>query len=114
LFTFGKLIIGLYLGKASFASTYGPAASVVVLIICSGARGAGSRTEVIDTLPEMPGVSEITVTIPHSVAEGDAIPLTVMASLPGTLSDSRLKSNTVTIAIELGQPNPRWHSPQTQ
>lgn len=33
LFTFGKLIIGLYLGKASFASTYGAAASVVVLIV---------------------------------------------------------------------------------
>jgi len=33
LFTVGKLLIGLYLGKASFASTYGAAASVVVLIV---------------------------------------------------------------------------------
>jgi len=33
LFTSGKLLIGLYLGKASFASTYGAAASVVVLIV---------------------------------------------------------------------------------
>jgi membrane protein len=33
LFTLGKLLIGLYLGKASFASTYGAAASVVVLIV---------------------------------------------------------------------------------
>jgi membrane protein len=33
LFTFGKLVIGLYLGKATFASTYGAAASVVVLIV---------------------------------------------------------------------------------
>ena len=33
LFTIGKLLIGLYLGKASFASTYGAAASVVVLIV---------------------------------------------------------------------------------
>jgi membrane protein len=33
LFTVGKLIIGLYLGKASFASTYGAAASIVVLVI---------------------------------------------------------------------------------
>ena len=33
LFTIGKLLIGLYLGKASFASSYGAAASVVVLIV---------------------------------------------------------------------------------
>lgn len=33
LFTFGKLVIGLYLGKASFASTYGAAASIVVFIV---------------------------------------------------------------------------------
>jgi membrane protein len=33
LFTVGKLLIGLYLGKASFASTYGAAASVVILIV---------------------------------------------------------------------------------
>jgi membrane protein len=33
LFTVGKLLIGIYLGKASFASTYGAAASVVVFII---------------------------------------------------------------------------------
>jgi membrane protein len=33
LFTIGKLFIGLYLGKATFASTYGAAASVVVLIV---------------------------------------------------------------------------------
>jgi membrane protein len=33
LFTLGKLIIGLYLGKASFASTYGAASSIVVLIV---------------------------------------------------------------------------------
>ena len=33
LFTVGKLLIGLYLGKASFASTYGAAASLVVFIV---------------------------------------------------------------------------------
>lgn len=33
LFTIGKLLLGLYLGKASIASTYGAAASIVVLII---------------------------------------------------------------------------------
>lgn len=33
LFTIGKFVLGLYLGKASFASTYGAAASLVVLII---------------------------------------------------------------------------------
>ena len=33
LFTVGKFLIGLYLGKAAFASTYGAAASVVVLIV---------------------------------------------------------------------------------
>ena len=33
LFTIGKLLIGLYLGKASIASSYGAAASVVVLIV---------------------------------------------------------------------------------
>ncbi len=33
LFTIGKFLIGLYLGKASFASTYGAAASVVILIV---------------------------------------------------------------------------------
>lgn len=33
LFTLGKLLIGLYLGKASFASTYGAAASIVALIV---------------------------------------------------------------------------------
>ena len=33
LFTVGKLLIGLYLGKASFASTYGAAASIVVFIV---------------------------------------------------------------------------------
>src|SRR4029077_20978946 len=33
LFTVGKLLIGLYLGKASFASTYGAAASIVLLIV---------------------------------------------------------------------------------
>jgi membrane protein len=32
-FTLGKLFIGLYLGRASFASTYGAAASVVVVIV---------------------------------------------------------------------------------
>jgi membrane protein len=33
LFTIGKLLIALYLGKASFASTYGAAASVVILVV---------------------------------------------------------------------------------
>ena len=33
LFTLGKLLLGLYLGRASFASTYGAAASIVVLIV---------------------------------------------------------------------------------
>jgi membrane protein len=33
LFTAGKFLIGLYLGKASFASTYGAAASIVMLIV---------------------------------------------------------------------------------
>ncbi len=33
LFTIGKLVLGLYLGRASFASTYGAAASIVVLIV---------------------------------------------------------------------------------
>jgi membrane protein len=33
LFTIGKLLLGLYLGRASFASTYGAAASIVVLIL---------------------------------------------------------------------------------
>lgn len=32
LFTVGKFLIGIYLGRASFASTYGAAASVVVVI----------------------------------------------------------------------------------
>ncbi len=32
LFTIGKLVLGVYLGRASFASTYGAAASIVVLI----------------------------------------------------------------------------------
>ena len=33
LFTVGKLVLALYLGKASFASTYGAFASVVVLVL---------------------------------------------------------------------------------
>ncbi len=33
LFTVGKFLIGLYLGKASFGSTYGAAASVVILVV---------------------------------------------------------------------------------
>jgi membrane protein len=33
LFAIGKLALGIYLGKAGFASTYGAAASIVVLII---------------------------------------------------------------------------------
>jgi membrane protein len=33
LFTVGKFLIGVYLGKATFASTYGAAASVVILIV---------------------------------------------------------------------------------
>lgn len=33
LFTLGKFFLGLYLGKASFTSTYGAAASVVILIL---------------------------------------------------------------------------------
>lgn len=33
LFEFGKVVLGLYLGKASYASTYGAAASLVVLIV---------------------------------------------------------------------------------
>jgi membrane protein len=33
LFTIGKLALGIYLGKASFASTYGAAASIVILIV---------------------------------------------------------------------------------
>jgi membrane protein len=33
LFTIGKLALGIYLGKASFASTYGATASIVVLIV---------------------------------------------------------------------------------
>lgn len=32
LFTLGKLILGIYLGRASYASTYGAAASIVILI----------------------------------------------------------------------------------
>ncbi len=33
LFTIGKLVLGIYLGRASYASTYGAAASIVVLIV---------------------------------------------------------------------------------
>jgi membrane protein len=33
LFTIGKLLLGLYLGKASFTSTYGAFASIVVLVL---------------------------------------------------------------------------------
>ncbi len=33
LFTLGKVLLGLYLGKASFASTYGAFASIVVLVL---------------------------------------------------------------------------------
>ncbi|MFL6351794.1 MAG: YihY/virulence factor BrkB family protein [Bryobacteraceae bacterium] len=33
LFTVGKFVLGIYLGKASIASTYGAAASIVVLVI---------------------------------------------------------------------------------
>src|SRR5215218_9347928 len=33
LFTIGKLLIGLYLGTAAFASTYGAAASVIVVLV---------------------------------------------------------------------------------
>jgi membrane protein len=33
LFSVGKLALGIYLGKASFASTYGAASSIVVLIV---------------------------------------------------------------------------------
>lgn len=33
LFVIGKLIIGLYLGKATFVSTYGAAASIVVFVV---------------------------------------------------------------------------------
>jgi membrane protein len=33
LFTAGKLLLGLYLGKVSFESTYGAAASIVVPIV---------------------------------------------------------------------------------
>jgi len=33
LFTVGKLVLALYLGKASFASTYGAFASIVVLVV---------------------------------------------------------------------------------
>lgn len=33
LFTIGKLLLGIYLGRASYASTYGAAASIVILIV---------------------------------------------------------------------------------
>ncbi len=33
LFTIGKLLLGLYLGKAGFTSTYGATASIVVLVV---------------------------------------------------------------------------------
>src|SRR5262249_678496 len=33
LFTVGKLLIGLYLGKVSFASTYGAAGSIVIFVV---------------------------------------------------------------------------------
>ncbi|HEY3197093.1 MAG TPA: YhjD/YihY/BrkB family envelope integrity protein, partial [Nitrospirales bacterium] len=33
LFTVGKLLIGIYLGKANFASTYGAAGSLVVILV---------------------------------------------------------------------------------
>ena len=33
LFTIGKFLIGLYLGASSFASTYGAAGSVVVVLV---------------------------------------------------------------------------------
>ncbi len=33
LFTFGKLLIGLYLGKAGFGSTYGAAGSLVIVLV---------------------------------------------------------------------------------
>src|SRR5579872_5193274 len=33
LFTAGKFLIGFYLGKAGFASTYGAAASIVIVIV---------------------------------------------------------------------------------
>jgi membrane protein len=33
LFTLGKLLIGLYLGKSTFASSYGAAGSVVALVV---------------------------------------------------------------------------------
>lgn len=33
LFTIGKVVLGIYLGRGSFASTYGAAASIVILIV---------------------------------------------------------------------------------
>ena len=33
LFTFGQLLIGLYLGQSSMASTYGAAGSVMILLL---------------------------------------------------------------------------------
>ena len=33
LFSIGKLALGIYLGKATFASTYGAAASIIILIL---------------------------------------------------------------------------------
>ena len=33
LFTIGKLVLGVYLGKAGFASTYGVTASIVILVV---------------------------------------------------------------------------------
>ena len=45
LFTIGKFAIGMYLGKASFGSTYGAAGSLVIVLVWSITRRKSSSSE---------------------------------------------------------------------
>jgi hypothetical protein len=57
LFTVGKFLIGLYLGRGNVGSDYGPAASVIIMIVCTIPRRFSSwaqsllRFMRIDTTP---------------------------------------------------------------
>ncbi len=59
--------------------------------------GASTTAAQVQAMPGMAGVYQVDVTVPYSVAPGDAVPVTMQVA---DSSGTAITSNTVTIAIE--------------
>jgi membrane protein len=98
LFTLGKLALGIYLGKASFASTYGAAASIVILIVWVyysaqifflGAEFTKTFANCYGSQPSRQPADNVGSGKPEPGAPHIITPLEVHSGRPSDISDSR-------------------------